>query len=538
MRVTSIIITLLISISSVIVIELLLDKPSSAIELKNTWSLYDSSGHFIQTVDSRFRLNLKEYGNLPEGLYTVIMEFDLKDGISDPSLIIPQQPDQGYRVLLNDRIYAVVGDIKYGNANIWKDLGIISLGERLEAGRYKLEINIYSSRELVMALNPYICRTLDHPMKFTILTFLNRYLGLFMSGITFITGFMLLSLAFISKEKYNLHIILGVSFLIWTVYFSDYYSIEVLFGSYLTFKKIIAVAYTTAFLLNALVVTSVLQEMLERRFVVTFIILEFLFLLFLLIPGDIHLFWKIYNNISSICYLLFIPLILHPKLLKDRKNHFNLILTGVLIASIYSLRYVYYEMNDEPYQLLGHVGIFFYIICICAYFMQDYLYKHNQLLKTTIRADHYFNQSVLDPLTQVNNRNIIDYVDFKSNSFILIICDLDDFKKVNDNYGHDRGDKVLQTFANIVKSLIREKDYIIRLGGDEFLILLQECPPDRAKEILSSMWELFGNDKFLSCSGAAVIKKQSETYSETYKRADRHLYEVKKNSKGTFIFSM
>lgn len=538
MRVTSIIIILLISISSVIIIEALLDKPSSAVELHNSWKLYAPDGEFIQDLSSRFRLNLKEYGNLPSGLYTVIMEFDLEEDISYPSLVIPQQPDQGFQVKINDGIYAVVGDIKHGNANIWKDVGIISLGDIFRAGSYTLEINIYSSYELVMALNSYICDTSKHPIKFIIITFLSRYLGLFMSGITFITGLMFISLALISKEKYNLHIILGISFLIWTIYFSDYYTVEFMLGSYLTFKKIIGIAYIAAFLLNALVVLSVLQGKLIKKYVVIFTTLQVVFAILLILPGDIHVFWRNYNTISNICYLFFIPLIFHPRLFKSRGNNLNLILIGVLVASVYSLRYVYYETNGKPYQLIGHVGVFLYIMLICAYFMKDYLDNHNLLLKMTVRADHYFNKAVMDPLTLVNNRNIIEYVDFKRSSFVFIICDLDDFKDINDKYGHDTGDKVLQNFANIIKGLIRDRDYIIRLGGDEFLILLKDCPYERAKLILKKMWELFDNDELLSCSGGAIIKESDESYNSAYKRADRNLYDIKKNKKGTFNFSV
>lgn len=538
MRVISIIIILLISLSSVIVIERLLDRPSSAIELENPWSLYSPDGTFIRNVNSRFRLNLKDYGDLPEGLYTIIMEFKIEEDISYPSLVIPEQPDQGYQVSINDGIYAVVGDIKHGNANIWKDVGIISLGDLFRAGTYRLEIEIYSGYELAMALNPYICDTSKHPIKFIIITFLNRYLGLFMSGITFITGLMFISLAIISKEKYNLHVILGISFLLLTIYFSDYYTIEFMLGDYLTFKKIIGIAYISGFLLNALVVFSVLQGKLNKSYIIMYSVLQVLFFILLLTSGDIYIFWKNYNTVSSICYLLFIPIIFHPKLFRSRGSSYNLILTGVLIASIYSMRYLYYEMNGEPYQLIGHVGLFFYTMLICAYFVKDYMHKHNQLLEMTMRADHYFNKSVMDPLTQVNNRNILSYVDFEMSSFVFVICDLDDFKDINDKYGHDRGDKVLQNFSSIIKSLIRERDYIVRLGGDEFLILLKECPYERAKVILKKMWTLFDNDKYLSCSGGAVIKESDESYNSAYKRADKNLYDVKKNIKGTFNFSV
>jgi len=85
-----------------------------------------------------------------------------------------------------------------------------------------------------------------------------------------------------------------------------------------------------------------------------------------------------------------------------------------------------------------------------------------------------------DSLTGAMNRNALESV-FESqyelslatdNSFVLAMCDLDYFKKVNDTYGHIAGDKMLKLFVDVVKKFIRNSDIIIRYGGEEFIIIL------------------------------------------------------------------
>ncbi|WKY43753.1 GGDEF domain-containing protein [Eubacteriaceae bacterium ES2] len=107
---------------------------------------------------------------------------------------------------------------------------------------------------------------------------------------------------------------------------------------------------------------------------------------------------------------------------------------------------------------------------------------------TKLYFDHYTDNEKLqfillhDPLTQVFNRNKLDDkigmgsdLSAISKNICILVLDIDHFKKVNDTYGHDKGDEILKFIATSLKDYFRKEDIIIRWGGEEFVVILPEC---------------------------------------------------------------
>lgn len=100
--------------------------------------------------------------------------------------------------------------------------------------------------------------------------------------------------------------------------------------------------------------------------------------------------------------------------------------------------------------------------------------------------------SLIDPLTECYNRRaleiniktVISRAKRNKESFSIVILDLDHFKKVNDEYGHSKGDQVLIKFSKILKEIVREHDFVCRIGGEEFLIVLNNINKLNTKKIL------------------------------------------------------
>ena len=130
---------------------------------------------------------------------------------------------------------------------------------------------------------------------------------------------------------------------------------------------------------------------------------------------------------------------------------------------------------------------------------------------------------------------------------ILLVFDIDDFKQVNDRFGHLMGDEVLKSFAKILIRCFRASDIIGRVGGDEFMVLMTGVTPKdakRADEVAREVLECFHNLKFgetksFSCSVGIGADTGIHEFQNLYKLADKALYEAKARGKDCFVrFSM
>jgi two-component system cell cycle response regulator len=106
----------------------------------------------------------------------------------------------------------------------------------------------------------------------------------------------------------------------------------------------------------------------------------------------------------------------------------------------------------------------------------------------------YYKMAFTDSLTGIYNRTMLDKYSkelFKEGEKVVgvITFDIDKFKSVNDTYGHDMGDEVIKKFASSISYAIKEKDYAIRNGGDEFLVIIEEDELDRCKKAAYSIAE-------------------------------------------------
>ncbi len=156
---------------------------------------------------------------------------------------------------------------------------------------------------------------------------------------------------------------------------------------------------------------------------------------------------------------------------------------------------------------------------------------------------YYMNLSLYDPLTNFYNRNYLNIIEKKlhTNETIgILFIDLDNFKAINDTYGHLEGDRILQKFSLFLKNTFRQTDIIIRYGGDEFLVILYGVNQETIKAVINKIEKAFLEDKFFlelnkkhefsfSCGFSCIPPCNS--IKECILEADKHMYKIKRQKK-------
>jgi diguanylate cyclase (GGDEF)-like protein len=154
----------------------------------------------------------------------------------------------------------------------------------------------------------------------------------------------------------------------------------------------------------------------------------------------------------------------------------------------------------------------------------------------------------IDFLTNIYNRRatqqilIKQFNQFKRYNSVcsLILLDIDHFKTVNDNYGHETGDKVLQDVTEILKTQLRKTDTLGRWGGEEFLCVLPNTNQEKAIEVAEKLRSAVAKNKIvnIACTislGVKMFDSNDNTVDEAIKHADDVLYKAKHNGRNGVV---
>lgn len=158
-------------------------------------------------------------------------------------------------------------------------------------------------------------------------------------------------------------------------------------------------------------------------------------------------------------------------------------------------------------------------------------------------------KSERDPMTGLLNKVSIQHAieecllqSSDTTCHAILMIDTDNFKAVNDTFGHQYGDKVIMFVADSIKRIFRESDFIGRMGGDEFMVFMRHTTPAitelKAKLLNDSIRKKFsenGQEVNISCSiGISFYPRHAAAYDKLYTMADKALYISKENGKDRF----
>ncbi|UCN01103.1 GGDEF domain-containing protein [Sulfurimonas sp. SWIR-19] len=185
--------------------------------------------------------------------------------------------------------------------------------------------------------------------------------------------------------------------------------------------------------------------------------------------------------------------------------------------------------------------------------IENYLEAAKPVIESKILMSKLRDTSLRDAMTGLYNRRFLEeFIDTFANqakrdntTYSVLMLDVDFFKKVNDTYGHDVGDKVIAKIGEVLRSSIRESDLAIRYGGEEFVVLLHNATDEGTKMIASKIHSEFsklvfdvGNGKTIQKTmsiGISKFPKDGDTIWKCIKYADTALYVAKTTGRNKIV---
>ncbi len=237
---------------------------------------------------------------------------------------------------------------------------------------------------------------------------------------------------------------------------------------------------------------------------------------------------------------------------------FGLLLTGILFASLWIRGVLQFPIDVEVYlkqpqswatTLMASISVSALFFVATTQLLRRLTLLSQQVAEQNERLEQMANYDILTGLPTLRFMEdrvftALRQAEDSHHSIGLMFLDLDNFKQVNDSYGHDAGDKVLRITSERILSLLSDADTVSRLGGDEFLILLghMENPETEISEIAGRLLErvseaiVYGENHIcITVSiGCSYFPEHGNTLNALRKRSDELMYRVKRSGKNGF----
>ncbi|WP_318479686.1 GGDEF domain-containing protein [Photobacterium leiognathi] len=255
-----------------------------------------------------------------------------------------------------------------------------------------------------------------------------------------------------------------------------------------------------------------------------------------------------HQYVRSIYYPIYIDRKLQALLLLDVKSSLYQAWTENFNDKQFTVFTTEKPVNSEllnkialPYTKNDHLSV---------YINSDLLWKYSLLFSLILTLvigyisnslNFVINLYQKDNMTQCIRRDIIEPKLRKKmlNHQAILMVDIDRFKSINDNYGHDYGDQVITTVAEILKDNIRKADKCIRWGGEEFMLILNikdaQVVKNKAEQLRSAIEQQSALDMKITASIGVAIAEQN-CFSQVLERADMALYHAKNNGRNQVVF--
>lgn len=503
-------------------------------EKQSMFKVNDNNGS-INTYKFNKLIDKKEFNRIKDDQY---------------ELILFRISANNIRVIFNDEVLDEIGENEKYNSNIWNSAFKIRIDKEDIKEVNTLSLEITSQWGVTKNIFPIIITKkslADKIFNFIIVHYVNVYLIII--GVAISTALLLLLLLKFSKNIDNKKqfIFLQLANIFMAIYLLQYLTILDVKVSYLNFTKIVSTSLYISVLFYSLA--------LYFRYKFKHIMIIALIPTLLLILGDMFIYnyrrYLIIYRILDGLLLINIFVLAHISF-KNRKKSYEdkTIFITVLAAVVFSISdYIYLLLEYEPIIKLNVFGLVLVSIAITYVSISNFIQSHNAIYSQSV---HYKNKKEefeyianKDSLTNLyNHRYFYDYIEnIKNNNdkVHILFCDIDNFKKINDNIGHRGGDLILAKTAEIIRNTVSDKGIAFRYGGEEIVIIIENHNDyevnNIAEDIRKSILEcdslnVLSKRLMVSISiGIAAYPKDSTDLLLLVEKADKAMYYAKYNGR-------
>jgi diguanylate cyclase (GGDEF)-like protein len=439
---------------------------------------------------------------------------DLQDSV----LVIPRPSAHAIEVTINGEIVLKHSSIQSPTANIWNSMLTIPL-QNLKDGDNQLEIVMSSaSYDVGLLLPPYIDKeeNLRYRVPFDI--WLNNTFVYICIGASVIVGLILILFGRIQGKMLGAECYTGLTLLFASIFALDY-TFRSSTGGMTTYLVVTKILMASGYLASLSFIFGLEKYFKDEIRIGKILAIPTAISVLVILAAPTQLF--LLQSLMYLNVVLFI-LLMTAIVIMISKNKGNdwLVVPAVLLGlSLLQMILIMTFKRPWPYMLQYAVLISPLIFAVRLVERFGYLYRENAELQY---------QTCLDPLTGAFNRNILTKVNTCEKD-TLVAMDIDNFKLYNDLYGHAAGDEVLVKFVKTIMLCLRWQDIVVRMGGDEFIMLLRDSKADNAPDVIGRINKKMDEDIQLRQIGFSYgIQQCVQPFNESIMVADESMYQMKR----------
>lgn len=483
---------------------------------------------------------LKE-GESKEGAYTAVitgeeLAFAEEGGLA---LLVSRMNGQGCRAYFNGVMIGAAGDPERGRANIWNSAFVFPVDTELIQPENELTLIMHHEygagiEGMVLLTDPVAANKILGNISFAT----NTLSGISI-GIAFCACIMILFIILLNqhRRRHSPLIYMVFSLVALAVYALDFTYFPYLPFSYLIYKKIVMTALFIALAGAAMTVSKVFYRKLPM-------IAGFATLAGMIFAVAVSRDMVAFKHIYEICIILipvniviWLETVIPCYRIKEEAKIFFYGIILFLFVITYNIIVMYAFSGMLSGSVFPYIAVYLGVVILLM--TLDIKRKNETIEQESSRRFHFYRKAITDGLTGLFNRDyMISHLEREKPPFAVAMLDIDNFKTVNDDYGHQAGDRMIQFAGKMLSSSLRDTDKVGRYGGDEFIVILHSCGPNAYSimerfraEIAHNCQAVENNLLSITFSIGICYILEEESADQILRKADKALYLAKQNGR-------